>query len=285
MAEQLPSSIAQSGPSALTQGRARRRIQDRVVDAMAPYAIIGLLLAAWQIAATWQLVMPFLLPPPAAVLRWIADDILSGTLIINIALTLYRTFVGFALAAIVGVVIGILMTRMVSVRWFFDPILSFGLPLPKVALLPVFMLWFGLFDTSKILMVAFSACFQIIISTWHGTQSVEKELLWSARSLGATDREILWEIVLPAALPQILTGLQIAMPVCMIVVLITEMQMGGQGLGDSMLAAARYAKTAGVFAGIIEIGAVGLCVIKLMELIRRRLLAWHQETLREETTV
>jgi taurine transport system permease protein len=109
--------------------------------------------------------------------------------------------------------------------------------------------------------------------------------LWSARSLGAKDRELLWEIVLPAALPQILTGLQIAMPVCLIVVLITEMQMGGRGLGDAMLAAARYAKTAGVFAGIIEIGAVGFCVIKLMEAARRRLLAWHQETMREETTV
>jgi ABC-type nitrate/sulfonate/bicarbonate transport system permease component len=282
---QSPASAVRHDSSARTPSRRRRSIRGRVADAVAPYAIIGVLLAGWQIAASWQLVMPFLLPPPSAVLRWIADDVLSGTLVTNIALTLYRTLMGFALAAIIGVAIGILMTRMVSVRWFFDPILSFGLPLPKVALLPVFMLWFGLFDTSKILMVAFSACFQIVISTWHGTQGVERELLWSARSLGATDRELLWEIVLPAALPQILTGLQIAMPICLIVVLITEMQMGGQGLGDSMLAAARYAKTAGVFAGIIEIGAVGLCVIKLMELIRRRLLAWHQETLREETTV
>jgi ABC-type nitrate/sulfonate/bicarbonate transport system permease component len=282
---QSPASAVRHDSPARTPSRRRRSIRGRVADAVAPYAIIGVLLAGWQIAASWQLVMPFLLPPPSAVLRWIADDVLSGTLVTNIALTLYRTLMGFALAAIIGVAIGILMTRMVSVRWFFDPILSFGLPLPKVALLPVFMLWFGLFDTSKILMVAFSACFQIVISTWHGTQGVERELLWSARSLGATDRELLWEIVLPAALPQILTGLQIAMPICLIVVLITEMQMGGQGLGDSMLAAARYAKTAGVFAGIIEIGAVGLCVIKLMELIRRRLLAWHQETLREETTV
>jgi ABC-type nitrate/sulfonate/bicarbonate transport system permease component len=256
-----------------------------VFNALAPYATIGLLLAAWQIATARQLVMPFLLPPPSAVLRWIADDITSGTFAVNVALTLYRTFAGFLLAAIVGVAIGILMARMASVRWFFDPILSFGLPLPKVALLPVFMLWFGLFDAAKILMVAFSACFQIIVSTWHGTQGIERELIWSARALGAKDREILWEIVLPAASPQILTGLQIAMPICLIVVLVTEMQMGGRGLGDSMLAAARYAKTAGVFAGIIEIGAVGLCVIKLMELLRRRLLAWHQETLREETTL
>ena len=272
-------------PSAFASSRGRLGMQNRIVDAIGPYAIIGLLLLAWQLAASWQLVMPFLLPPPSSVLSWIVDDATSGNLVANIAITLYRAFAGFTLAAIVGVIVGILMTRVVSVRWFFDPVLSFGLPLPKVALLPVFMLWFGLFDAAKILMVAFSVCFQIIASTWHGTQGVERELLWSARSLGAKDREILWEIVLPAALPQILTGLQIAMPVCLIIVLITEMQMGGRGLGDSMLAAARYAKTAGVFAGIIEIGAVGFCVIKLMEWIRRRLLGWHQESLREETTV
>jgi ABC-type nitrate/sulfonate/bicarbonate transport system permease component len=272
-------------PSAFASSRGRLGMQNRIVDAIGPYAIIGLLLLAWQLAASWQLVMPFLLPPPSSVLSWIVDDATSGNLVANIAITLYRAFAGFTLAAIVGVIVGILMTRVVSVRWFFDPVLSFGLPLPKVALLPVFMLWFGLFDAAKILMVAFSVCFQIIASTWHGTQGVERELLWSARSLGAKDREILWEIVLPAALPQILTGLQIAMPVCLIIVLITEMQMGGRGLGDSMLAAARYAKTAGVFAGIIEIGAVGFCVIKLMEWIRRRLLGWHQESLREDTTV
>jgi ABC-type nitrate/sulfonate/bicarbonate transport system permease component len=277
--------MAQVQPSAVVSSRGPAGLQSRIVDAIGPYAIIALLLLAWQLAVSWQLVIPFLLPPPWAVLQWIADDVASGNLFINIAVTLYRTFAGFALAAMTGVIIGILMTRIVSVRWFFDPVLSFGLPLPKVALLPVFMLWFGLFDASKILMVAFSACFQIIASTWHGTQAVERELIWSARSLGAKEREILWQIVLPAALPQILTGLQIAMPVCLIVVLITEMQMGGRGLGDSMLAAARYAKTAGVFAGVIEIGAVGFCVIKLMEWIRRRLLAWHQESLREETTV
>jgi ABC-type nitrate/sulfonate/bicarbonate transport system permease component len=280
-----PTSLARPDLTAVARDRLGRFLRGALIDAVAPFVIIGALLIAWQIAATFELVMPFLLPPPSAVLRWIADDVASGTFFRNASLTLYRTFAGFALAALVGVSIGILMTRVVSVRWFFDPILSFGLPLPKVALLPVFMLWFGLFDASKILMVAFSACFQIVISTWHGTQGVERELVWSARSLGASDREILWEIVLPAALPQILTGLQIALPVCMIVVLITEMQMGGQGLGDAMLGAARYAKTAGVFAGIIEIGVVGLCVIKLMELARRRLLLWHQETQREETTV
>jgi ABC-type nitrate/sulfonate/bicarbonate transport system permease component len=161
---QTPSPARQRSSVSATIPR-RSLLQSPLVDAISPYVILGLLVAAWQLATSWQLVMPFLLPPPWAVLQWIIDDVRSGNLAINVAITLYRTFMGFLLAALVGVTIGILMTRVVPVRWFFDPILSFGLPLPKVALLPIFMLWFGLFDASKILLVAFSASFQIIAST------------------------------------------------------------------------------------------------------------------------
>jgi len=249
-----------------------------------PYVTISLLLIAWELASRLGLVIPFLLPPLSVVITRIATDFMSGQLPLDIAITLYRTLTAFALSAIVGVTIGIVISRNATMRWFFDPLISIGLPMPKIALLPVFMLWFGLFDLSKILMVAFSASFQIIIATWSATQSIEKELIWSAQSLGASRRDILREVILPAAMPQILTGLQIAMPICLIVVLITEMIMGGQGLGDSMLRSARYVDSQGVFAGIVEIGIVGFCVIKVMEYIRRRLLVWHQET-REETTV
>jgi ABC-type nitrate/sulfonate/bicarbonate transport system permease component len=252
-----------------------------LVDSFASVALIGALIVAWAVAAELQVVTPFLLPAPMTVLRWITNDLWSGKFFINTWWTFYRALMGFMLAAVFGVGIGILMFRLRWVRWFFDPIVSIGLPIPKIALLPVFMLWFGLYDASKILMVAFSAVFQVIASTWQATRAVEKELIWSARAAGASEREILWEVVTRAASPQILTGLQITFPVCLIVVLITEMQMGGQGLGESMLSAARYAKTAGVFAGIIEIGLVGVCAIKAMEWLRRWLLAWHQETIRE----
>lgn len=256
----------------------------KAFDTVGPYITICLLLAAWELAARLGLVIAFLLPPLSVVVTRIATDFASGQLPMDIGITLYRTLIAFGLAAVCGVTIGILISRNASLRWFFDPLISIGLPMPKIALLPVFMLWFGLFDLSKILMVAFSASFQIIIATWSATQSIEKELIWSAQSLGASRREILREVILPAAMPQILTGLQIAMPICLIVVLITEMIMGGQGLGDSMLRSARYVDSPGVFAGIVEIGIVGFCVIKTMEYIRRRLLVWHPET-REETTV
>jgi taurine transport system permease protein len=258
----------------------KRRHAVTVLEWVAPYAIIVPILVSWALAAHFNMIVPFLLPSPFAVARWMMNDLVNGNLTYNVAVTLYRTMTGFVLAAVSGVAIGIVMARVGAVRWFFDPILSIMLPMPKVALLPIFMLWFGLHDSSKILIVAFSASLQIVISTYAAARGVEKELLWSARSLGANEREILREIVLPAALPQVLTGLQIAVPVCLIIVVVTEMVMGGRGLGDSMLESARYAKTAGVFAGIIEVGLLGFCVIKAMDAIRRRLLRWHQEVLR-----
>ncbi len=274
----LPRALPAREPTLLDWAR-------RMFNTFGPFVSIGFFLIAWETASRLGLVIEFLLPPLSVVLTRIGVDLISGTLLIDIGITLYRTLVAFALAVVIGVTLGILIPRVNSVRWFFDPIVSIALPMPKIALLPIFMLWFGLFDMSKILMVAFSASFQIIIATWSGTQNVERELIWSARSLGASNRQVLWEVILPGAMPQILTGLQIAMPVCLIVVLVTEMVMGGQGLGDSMLRSARYVDSPGVFAGIVEIGVLGFCVIRTMEIVRRRLLAWHPEALKEETTV
>ncbi len=116
------------------------------------------------------------------------DDAMSGDLAINLAQTLYRMAVGFAISAVLGVVLGILIARSRATRWFFDPIISVAFPMPKIAFLPVFMLWFGLYDASKITMIVFSAIFPVVTATITSTSGVDKELLWSARSLGASER-------------------------------------------------------------------------------------------------
>jgi ABC-type nitrate/sulfonate/bicarbonate transport system permease component len=95
--------------------------------------------------------------------------------------------------------------------------------------------------------------------------------------MGARERELLWQVVLPAALPQIMTGIQVALPLSLIVAVVTEMLMGGYGLGGAMITASRFANSLGVFAGIVEIALVGYILVKAMALIRRRLLLWHPE--------
>jgi ABC-type nitrate/sulfonate/bicarbonate transport system permease component len=238
---------------------------------------IVLLLAAWEILARSGTFTPFQLPALSRVLARIWDDALSGDLAINTTLTLYRALTGFLIAAIGGVMLGMAMSRNTLTRWFFDPIISVGFPMPKIAFLPVVILWLGVFDISKITMIVFDAIFPVVAATIIAIKGVERELIWSARNMGARDSEVLWQIVLPAALPTIMTGLQVALPLSLIVAVVTEMLMGGYGLGGTMMTESRFANSTGVFAGIVEIAVIGYVLIKGMTLVRRRMLIWHQE--------
>jgi ABC-type nitrate/sulfonate/bicarbonate transport system permease component len=239
---------------------------------------ILLMLLAWELFARSGKVTPFMLPRFSVVLAYIYKDAMSGVLWINLGLTLFRALTGFVIATICGVVLAVAMARSKIARWFFDPVISVGFPMPKIAFLPIIILWLGVYDVSKISMVVFDGIFPVVTATLAGITAVEKELLWSARNMGANERQIMWQIVLPAAAPQIITGLQVALPISLIVTIIAEMVMGGYGLGGAMMGASRFANSPGVFAGIVEIAAVGYALIKAMAFARRRLLVWHQET-------
>jgi ABC-type nitrate/sulfonate/bicarbonate transport system permease component len=244
---------------------------------------ILVLAVAWELAARSGAVTPFMLPKLSAVLERIWTDLLSGELLLNTGVTVYRAMFGFAIAAVLGIVLGMAISRRGLVHWFFDPIVSVGFPMPKIAFLPVVILWLGVYDVSKISMVAFEAIFPVVTATIIGIRGVERELIWSARNMGASERELLWQISLPAALPQIMTGLQVALPIALIVGIVCEMLMGGYGLGGAMITSSRFADSRGVFAGIVEIAVVGYILVKGMALIRRRLLLWHQEALAPST--
>jgi ABC-type nitrate/sulfonate/bicarbonate transport system permease component len=250
---------------------------------LARAAPVLLLALAWEALAASGAVTPFQLPRLSAVLARIWTDAVAGDLLLNTALTLYRALAGFAIAAVAGVVLGMAMSRNVAVRWLFDPIVSVGFPMPKIAFLPVVMLWLGVYDLSKIAMVVLDAIFPVVTATIAGIAAVDRHLLWSARNMGASEREMLWQIVLPAASPQIMTGLQVALPIALIVAVVAEMLMGGYGLGGAMVHASRFADSRGVFAGIVEIALVGYILVKAMSLVRRRLLLWHQEALAPST--
>jgi ABC-type nitrate/sulfonate/bicarbonate transport system permease component len=238
---------------------------------------ILVLLIAWEVFARSGKVTAFMLPPFSAVAERIYADAISGALWRNLSVTMLRALAGFFIAAAGGIALGAAMARSKVLRWFFDPIISVGFPMPKIAFLPITILWLGVYDVSKICIVVFDAIFPVVTATLAGIASVDKELIWSGRNMGASERELMWQIVLPAALPQILTGLQVALPIALIVAIIAEMAMGGYGLGGAMMSASRFADSRGVFAGIVEIAIVGYALIKAMAVIRRRLLAWHQE--------
>jgi ABC-type nitrate/sulfonate/bicarbonate transport system permease component len=246
----------------------------RVLAHATPILLVAL---AWEVLAASGTVTPFQLPRLSAVLARIWSDAVAGDLLLNTTLTLYRALTGFGIAAVAGIVVGVSMSRNVAVRWLFDPIVSVGFPMPKIAFLPIMMLWLGVYDVCKIAMVVFDAIFPVITATMAGIAGVDRHLLWSARNMGASERAVVWQIVLPAASPQIMTGLQVALPIALIVAVVAEMLMGGYGLGGAMVHASRFADSRGVFAGIVEIAVVGYALVKAMALVRHRLLIWHQE--------
>jgi taurine transport system permease protein len=237
----------------------------------------------WEALAASGAFTPFQLPRLSAVLVRIWTDAVAGDLVLNATLTIYRALTGFAIAATFGVVLGIAMSRNLAVRWLFDPVVSVGFPMPKIAFLPVIILWLGVYDLSKIAMIVLDAVFPVVTATIAGIAGVDRHLLWSARNMGASEREVVWEVALPAASPQIMTGLQVALPIALIVAIVAEMLMGGYGLGGAMVHASRFADSRGVFAGIVEIAMVGYVLVKAMTLVRRRLLIWHQEALAPST--
>ncbi len=235
------------------------------------------LLALWAFATRAGAISEFLLPSPGVVLGRIFDDTVSLDLPASLLVTLRTAFVGFAVAAVGGVILGIAMARIRLVHWLFDPLVSLGFPMPKIAFLPVFLLWLGPNAASQITIVALSAIFPVIVAANAGAVGVEKTLLWSARSLGARPSEVLWQIVLPAIMPQVFTGLQIAVPVALVTTIVAEMLTGSDGIGGVMLGAMRFADSPGVFEGIVVIALLGGVIIRAMEWLRALVLRWHPE--------
>ncbi len=257
------------------------RERGRALNAAARFATrafsLVVLLIAWELIARSGKVTPFMLPPLSAVIERIYADAASGVLWNNLGVTLARAMAGFFIATVGGIALGAAMSRLRPVRWFFDPLISIGFPMPKIAFLPIIMLWLGVYDVSKISMVVFDAIFPVVTATLAGLAAVDKELIWSARNMGAREHELMWQVALPAAQPQIFTGLQVALPIALIVEIVVEMALGGYGLGAAMMSASRFADSRGVFAGIVEIAIVGYALIKAMAALRRRLLLWHHE--------
>lgn len=266
-------------PASAAEPDSEPRMLSKLRWAIMSWLPVIVLIVAWELFSQSGLVTPFALPAFSAVIERIVTDGSSGDLFTNIGLTLWRTFIGFSIASALGISLGLLIARDALARWFFDPIISVGFPMPKIAFLPIIVLWLGFFDVSKITMVAFNTIFPIVTATIVGIMGVEKELVWSARNLGTSDRRLMWDVLLPAAMPQILTGLQVALPIALIVCIITEMAMGGYGMGGAMQSASRFADSRGVFAGIVETTVVGYIMIKGMAILRRRILVWHQEAL------
>ncbi|MDH7799209.1 MULTISPECIES: ABC transporter permease [unclassified Beijerinckia] len=268
--------IAPNLPS--SQRKFTIQIAKAIVDLLRNYGSLLVLLLVWEIVARMQIVSPYMLPSFSDVLARFWTELGDGTFPENLLETMRRALLGFGIAVVVGVAIGFIIARNATANWLLTPLISLGFPLPKITFMPIFILWLGVYDSSKVLMIVCDAIFPVITSTVAGIQGMDRYLIWSARNLGAREHHLWYTAILPAAAPQILSGIEVALPIALIIAVITEMMLGGAGLGGSMMEAWRFADSVGVFAGLFELSVVGLLLIQIMSAVRRRVLRWHPET-------
>jgi ABC-type nitrate/sulfonate/bicarbonate transport system permease component len=239
---------------------------------------LALILVVWHLLASRGVLGgPFVMPEPARVWDRARLLIENGVLQNQAAVTLQRVLIAYALALVVGITLGVLIGRLRLVRLAFRPLVSFLFPTPKVALYPAMVIIFGLGSASKIAFGFAEALFPVLLSTAAATSQVEPRLLWSASALGTSQSKAFVKVVLPAALPAILTGARIALVGSLIGVFLGEMIAGGDGLGQMMAVAYRVLNTADMYVAIVTVSLIGFALDRTFLVIRGRLLAWSPE--------
>ena len=241
------------------------------------FAPILLVIALWQALVSFGLAPIVLLPPPGAVFSRLFQQLVTWTFQQEIAATLIRFFAGFAIAVVLGVGIGIAAAASPATNALVRPIVRVLAPLPKVALYPALLLLLGFGHGSKITLVTADALFPILLSTYYGATTVEQKLIWSAMAAGTPRYAILFKVVLPAAMPSILTGCRIGLVISCIVVFLAEMITSTDGLGHALVTAARTFQAVDMFVPLITISMLGLILNALLGAMRSYLLRGFPE--------
>jgi ABC-type nitrate/sulfonate/bicarbonate transport system permease component len=237
---------------------------------------LALVLLAWQLVAAGGLIRPLFLPGLPAVLEQFWTLLRDGEIVMPLLVSLYRAFAGLAAAIIAGVLCGLAMARWRGAHWALDPLVSIAFPAPKIAFVPIFILWFGIDHLSKIALVAFTCVFPMIVASYHGAAAVGTTIIWSAEAMGTPEHKLLHRIILPAALPSIFSGVRITLPVALIMAFTAEMIAGGGGVGSALMFAQRFFQTPTVFVYILLMLMTGFALDRLMLALRRALLPWQE---------
>jgi ABC-type nitrate/sulfonate/bicarbonate transport system permease component len=243
---------------------------------LATYPLV-LFAVAWEATAQLGLVSPIFLPALSDVLTALPGLIRDGEILGPLAVSLYRALVGLLIALTIGLCIGFCMARIGWVRWLIDPLMSFAFPAPKIAFLPIFILWLGIDHMSKIALVAFTCVFPFIVSAYAGATTVPTHQLWAARAMGSSDTQILYRIILPASLPSVLSGVRVAVPYAIVTAFTAEMIAGGGGLGGTLVFAQRFFEINTVFACLLTMLLTGYLVDYTVLRVRAHLLRWLNE--------
>jgi ABC-type nitrate/sulfonate/bicarbonate transport system permease component len=239
------------------------------------YAPIAIMALAWELIARLGLVSSTALPPLSkVVIAWV-DLLRSGDLLAASAASLYRGASGLALAIGIGALLGIAMAWWRPANALLGPLVEMFYPMPKSALIPVTVIWLGFGDGSKILLIFLGCMLPVTIGAFNGARSSERVLVWSARSMGASRLRMLWDVVVPSAMPELLNGVRTALALMFILLVSSELLVARQGLGYLIGYLGADGNYESMFAVVLTVAFLGFAADRLYMLLMGRVLAWR----------
>lgn len=266
-----------TGPDGLVYGLAPRRRQGfRLSDHpnLIRVVAVSLFLAVWEVYG--RSINPIFLSYPTAIGLAAVDLITSGELIQALLLSLQGLVIGFTLAVVIGIGLGVLMGRFKTVYYTLDPFMTALYATPGVALIPLIMLWFGLGLTAKIVII-FEACFfPIVINTFAGVRNVSRANVDVARAYGASNRQVMTKVILPSALPFIMTGIRLAVGRGVIGMVVAEFFTAISGLGSMIIVFSNSFATAKLFVPVITLSLLGVGLTQLARYLETRMAPWKE---------
>lgn len=243
---------------------------------------LAVLLTVWWTVAALQLISPLFLPPPQQVLAKLLtiagpQGFMDATLWQHLAASLTRIVLALLAAVVIGIPVGIAMGLSPTVRGILDPVIELYRPVPPLAYLPLMVIWFGIGETSKILLIYLAIFAPVAMSALAGVKSAQQVRIRAAQSLGASRAQVLWFVILPGALPEILTGLRIGLGVGWSTLVAAELIAATCGLGFMVQSAGEFLATDVVLAGIAVIAIIAFLLELGLRALQRRLTPWHGE--------
>jgi ABC-type nitrate/sulfonate/bicarbonate transport system permease component len=231
---------------------------------------------AWEAFSRSGYINRELFPPPSTVSVALTDLIRTGEYLDDIKWSVLRAVLGFALGAFLGILIGVLTGRIPFVNRSLTPLIQIFRPIPSIAFVPLAIVWFGLGEQSKIFLVMWGVFFPVWINTFLGVTSVENTYIWAAKSLGAPDRRIMIEVVLPAALPLIVAGMRVGVALAFLNLVAAEMAGAYVGLGYRVGASHMVFRIDQMITGIIGLGVLGALSDRVFAYLVKRFVPWYR---------
>lgn len=233
------------------------------------------ILVIWELTGAWGLISPTLLPRPSAILTTFIDLVLTGNLIEHFKISLWRALGGFIIGGTLGLLVGVAVGFKKNIEQTVDPTIQMLRTVPTLAVIPLFILWFGFGEVSKILLIAKGAFFPLYVNTFLGIRSVDSKLFDVAKVLEFNRWQLITRLILPSALPNILLGLRLSIGVAWLALVAAELMGSSEGIGYLIMDARQFSQTSIVFVGIIIFAVFGKVSDSLVKVFEKRLLKWQ----------